>query len=296
MSQGKRVSSKSMKAGAYAEPSDAPARASVGLRPGVTRWLVALPLPVMIFALIVKTVLIDIDAALVLLGAVALQLAGIGLIRRGLSVRRSGGVEAALNAPGPVLGAGWIALALALFLASLAGPAGLLQALGVAAFGGLGLGLALFTATGVADATGPAKVAGIDMAQLRKQLAEAHDYVKRMRAGGARLSSTADQKQVTRIADHAEGVLEGILADPGDIRRARRFMATYLERAATSVEQFAEAEARGKADAHRTDFNATLDVIETAFHDQKQRLDAEDSIDLEVQLDVLRKQMEREGL
>ena len=73
-------------------------------------------------------------------------------------------------------------------------------------------------------------------------------------------------------------------------------MATYLERAATSVEQFAEAEARGKADAHRTDFNATLDVIETAFHDQKQRLDAEDSIDLEVKLDVLRKQMEREGL
>ena len=47
---------------------------------------------------------------------------------------------------------------------------------------------------------------------------------------------------------------------------------------------------------HRADFNATLDVIEKAFNDQKQRLDAEDSIDLEVQLDVLRKQMEREGL
>ena len=91
-------------------------------------------------------------------------------------------------------------------------------------------------------------------------------------------------------------MLEGILADPGDIRRARRFMATYLERAATSVEQFAAAETKGKADGHRADFNATLDVIEKAFNDQKQRLDAEDSIDLEVQLDVLRKQMEREGL
>ena len=60
--------------------------------------------------------------------------------------------------------------------------------------------------------------------------------------------------------------------------------------------KFAAAETKGKADGHRADFNATLDVIEKAFNDQKQRLDAEDSIDLEVQLDVLRKQMEREGL
>jgi hypothetical protein len=73
-------------------------------------------------------------------------------------------------------------------------------------------------------------------------------------------------------------------------------MATYLERATTSVEQFVEAESKGKAQAHRSDFNATLDVIEKSFEDQKQRLDAEDSIDLEVQLDVLRKQMEREGI
>ena len=156
----------------------------------------------------------------------------------------------------------------------------------------------LFTSTGAEQASNGLgeKVAGIDMGDLRKQLAQAHDYVKRMRTSGAQLSSSDNQAQVVRIADHAEGVLEGILADPGDIRRARRFMATYLERAATSVEQFAAAETKGKADGHRADFNATLDVIEKAFNDQKQRLDAEDSIDLEVQLDVLRKQMEREGL
>ena len=137
---------------------------------------------------------------------------------------------------------------------------------------------------------------GIDMADLRRQLAQAHGFVKQMRADGAQLSSNHDQAQVVRIADHAEGVLEGILADPGDIRRARRFMATYLERATQSVSQFVLAEAKGTASAHRTDFNATLDVIEQAFDEQKQRLDAEDTIDLEVQLDVLRKQMEREGL
>ena len=134
------------------------------------------------------------------------------------------------------------------------------------------------------------------MGNLRKQLAEGHGFGKRLRTSGATLSSTDDQAQVSRIADEAEGVLEGILADPGDIRRARRFMATYLERATTSVEDFAAAEAKGSAEPHRADFNATLDVIEKAFHEQQQRLDAEDSIDLEVQLDVLRKQMEREGL
>ncbi|MGB1146986.1 MAG: 5-bromo-4-chloroindolyl phosphate hydrolysis family protein [Alphaproteobacteria bacterium] len=295
MASGKRVSSKTLKAGAYADPAEKSTTPSVGLRPGVTRWLVALPLPIMVVALVAKTLTLDIDAAVAMLGAVALQLAGVGLVRRGLFVRRTGGVEAALNKPGPVLGVGAIALVAALFLASAVGMSSIWQAVAVAAFGALGLYLALFTSTG-ASQSGPTKVAGIDMGELRKQLAEAHAYVKRMRVGGAKLSSAADQAQVTRIADEAEGVLEGILADPGDIRRARRFMATYLERAATSVEKFADAEAKGRAEPLRTDFNATLDVIEKAFHEQQQRLEAEDQIDLEVQLDVLRKQMEREGL
>ena len=165
----------------------------------------------------------------------------------------------------------------------------------VAAFGGAGLALALFTATGATE-SGPAKVAGIDMADLRRQLATAQAYVKRMRQAGATLTRSPDKAQVVRLADLAQGVLEGILADPGDIRRARRFMATYLERATTSVEKFATAEAKGRAEPLRANFNATLDVIETAFTEQQQRLDADDQSDLEVQLDVLRKQMEREGL
>ncbi|MDA8552893.1 5-bromo-4-chloroindolyl phosphate hydrolysis family protein [Alphaproteobacteria bacterium] len=298
MSQGKRVSSKSMKAGAFAETSEKQVVPVNGLKAGLTRWLVALPLPVMVLALLIETVSADIFTALALLVAIALQLAGIGLVRRGLTVRQSGGVEAALNSPSTALGLGSAALVAALFLLCLSGPAGPLQAIGVAALGAIGLWLALFTSTGAEQASNGLgeKVAGIDMGDLRKQLAQAHDYVKRMRTSGAQLSSSDNQAQVVRIADHAEGVLEGILADPGDIRRARRFMATYVERAATSVEQFAAAETKGKADGHRADFNATLDVIEKAFNDQKQRLDAEDSIDLEVQLDVLRKQMEREGL
>ncbi|MAV47796.1 MAG: hypothetical protein CBC49_006725 [Alphaproteobacteria bacterium TMED89] len=298
MSQGKRVSSKSMQAGAYAASSENQIEKSTRLRPGVTRWLIALPLPPMILALIVETISADIDAAVALLGAIALQLAGISLVRRGLKIRHSGGVEAALNSPLPLLILGTGALVAALFLACLAGPAGIAQAVGVAVLAGVALWLALFTATGAAMAGGGLndKVAGIDRGDLRKQLAQAHGLVKQMRASGAQLASSRDQAQVSRIADHAEGVLEGILEDPGDIRRARRFMATYLERAASSVQQFATAEATGRAEAHRADFNATLDVIEKAFDEQKQRLDAEDSIDLEVQLDVLRKQMEREGL
>ena len=111
-----------MKAGAYAEPSgSASPAASNGVKAGVARWLVGLPLPVMGLALIIETISADIDAALVLLGAIALQLAGIGLVRRGLKTRQSGGVEAALNSPSPVLGLGLAALVAALFLTCLAG-------------------------------------------------------------------------------------------------------------------------------------------------------------------------------
>ena len=104
-----------MKAGAYAEPSGSASPAgSNGVKAGVARWLVGLPLPVMGLALIIETISADIDAALVLLGAIALQLAGIGLVRRGLKTRQSGGVEAALNSPSPVLGLGLAALVAAM--------------------------------------------------------------------------------------------------------------------------------------------------------------------------------------
>jgi len=295
MASGKRVSSKSLKAGAHAEPAKTPASAGRGLRLGVVRRLLSLPLPFLVLGLIIKTLTLDIDAAVALLGAVALHLAGLGLIRQGLSTRKAGGVAAALNAPGLRLALGAGGLTAALLLAAVVGTSSPVQALAVAAFGGAGLALALFTATGATE-SGPAKVAGIDMADLRRQLATAQAYVKRMRQAGATLTRSPDKAQVVRLADLAQGVLEGILADPGDIRRARRFMATYLERATTSVEKFATAEAKGRAEPLRANFNATLDVIETAFTEQQQRLDADDQSDLEVQLDVLRKQMEREGL
>ena len=116
MSQGKRVSSKSMKAGAFAETSEKQVVPVNGLKAGLTRWLVALPLPVMVLALLIETVSADIFTALALLVAIALQLGGIGLVRRGLTVRQSGGVEAALNSPSTVLSLGSAALVAALFI------------------------------------------------------------------------------------------------------------------------------------------------------------------------------------
>ena len=281
MASGKRVSSKTLKAGAHgqAEAAGTAAVSTRGLGPGLTRWLVAVPLPVLVLGLIVKTLSADIDAAVALLAAVALHLAGLTLLRRGLALRQTGGVEAALTSPRSVLGLSTLALVAALLLAAIVGTTSLVQALAIAAFGALGLVLALFTATG-ARQSGTHKVAGIDMNDLRRQLAEAQGYVKRLRGSGAALSRAEDQSQVGRIADQAEGVLEGILADPGDIRRARRFMATYLERATTSVEKFVTAESQGRAAPLHADFKATLDVIEASFQEQRQRLEADDQIDL----------------
>ena len=80
------------------------------------------------------------------------------------------------------------------------------------------------------------------------------------------------------------------------MRRARRFLVTYLEGAERVATGYAHRHRHDRDGELESNFRRVLVTIEQTFEQQYQRLLAHDLRDLDVQIEVLEQQMRREGL
>ncbi len=85
-------------------------------------------------------------------------------------------------------------------------------------------------------------------------------------------------------------------ADPRDLTQARRYLGVYLRGARDATDKFAAYYARaGDADARR-DYLAFLDDMEGGFAQRTERLMLDDRTGLDIELEVLRDRLRREGV
>jgi hypothetical protein len=99
-----------------------------------------------------------------------------------------------------------------------------------------------------------------------------------------------------RIVAQGRVVLAQIEKDPSDLRRARRFLVTYLDGTRDVVRKFKEQQ-KDLADTELAEnFRHVLDTVERVFVEQEEVLKRNETMDLEVQIEVLRTQLEREGV
>jgi hypothetical protein len=146
------------------------------------------------------------------------------------------------------------------------------------------------------------KIAGL------KATAEALD---RQTAGFARHETkpplapqvTAIAAKILRVAELAQRVVDLVRQDPSDLNQARRFFVTYLDQVSQVSDKFRlyADQARDLGQYQRLAdlsgaYQRVLDTIEAACHEQIERLQAHDLMDLEVQIEVLQTQLDREGL
>ena len=91
-------------------------------------------------------------------------------------------------------------------------------------------------------------------------------------------------------------MLAQIEKDPSDLRRARRFLVTYLDGTRDVVRKYQEQQ-QDLADTELAEsFRHVLDTVERVFAEQEDVLKRNETMDLEVQIEVLRTQLEREGV
>lgn len=126
------------------------------------------------------------------------------------------------------------------------------------------------------------------------QLAEQKIFA--IEQASSNINQSEMNQRLTRIISLARDILAEIARDPDDLRRARKFLNTYLDGAQRVVTGYAQAHSDGRSHPLEANFRRILVSIEEVFGQQYQRLLENDLRDLDVQMEVLETQLKHEGL
>lgn len=180
----------------------------------------------------------------------------------------------------------------------------------LAAQGAAGHGLAVSTVFGLLAATGfhlvyrlpplrlraalPRPIVG-DKA-LRKTLREAERRILAIDKAALRLGNQELEQRLTRIAGQGRAILDLIAARPQDRFRARKFLNVYLEGAERVASHYARTHRLARPPVLEQNFRTVLAEVEAVLERQLAQLAEQDVFDLDVQIEVLRQQLKREGI
>jgi hypothetical protein len=131
---------------------------------------------------------------------------------------------------------------------------------------------------------------------LQQALAQAERRILAIDKAAASLGNRELEQRLQRIAGQGRAVLEQIAARPGERFRARKFLNVYLEGAERVASRYAKTHRLSRGRELEQNFRNVLDEIERVFGRQLEQLAEHDVFDLDVQIEVLRRQLEREGI
>ena len=131
---------------------------------------------------------------------------------------------------------------------------------------------------------------------LRQALAQAEGRILAIEKAALRIGNRELGQRLQRIAGQGRAVLDQIVARPEERFRARKFLNVYLEGAERVASRYARTHRLVQGRDLEQNFRNVLVDIEAVFGRQLGRLAESDVFDLDVQIDVLRKQLEREGI
>lgn len=131
---------------------------------------------------------------------------------------------------------------------------------------------------------------------LSKTLGEAERQLIEIETSAASLRNAELSARLGRIATEGRAILELIAERPSDLYRARRFLQVYLEGVHQVTAGYARTHGRAGSPELEQNFRAVLITVEESFREQRERLLRTDLMDLDVRIEVLKKQLEHEGI
>ena len=183
---------------------------------------------------------------------------------------------------------------------------------------GAGLGLAGFAGFGMPDgaifalfgaglhffAFGPDPMRdkgaeGIDQMQsdrVARAVDEAEKHLSAMSEAIKRAREPQLERRVDAFQAAARKMFRTVENDPRDLVAAKRYMGVYLLGAKDATVRFADLYAQSKNQEARNDYVALLDDLETSFADRTQKLLSDDKSGLDIEIEVLRERLAREGV
>ena len=132
--------------------------------------------------------------------------------------------------------------------------------------------------------------------EVRQTIDEAEVTISSIEQSAREIRNFEFTKRIRRICEIARDILTMLEEDPGDIRRARKFLNIYLDGAQKVTEGYAKTHQHQPSQKLEQNFHNVLETIETVFDEQKDNLLANDVFDLDVQMEVLATQLRKEGV
>lgn len=254
-----------------------------------TNLLFAAPIPFAIKAFFAEPVLM----AQYLLAFGALMLAA-WLTREGLKAEDAYNVRKIAKPP---------AIPRKMFASALMGVG--LAIVGIAGFGLIeavifaALGAGLHAASFGIDplkAKGTAEHGDFQTERVAKVVDEAEDYLTAMRSTIQSLGDRRLSDRVDRFITTARGLCRRVEDDPRGLTGARKYLGVYLVGARDATVKFVDLYRNRQDSAARADYEALLDDLEQSFAQRTEKMLLEDRSDLDIEIEVLRERLEREGV
>lgn len=234
------------------------------------------------------TLAISILAFLLLIGAS-------WLTRRGVEQEEEYNASTLAAKPAPLKKAGMIFTAIAAFVITWGlNNYVLIVALVFAAFAALGY----YLYYGL-DPTGEKikePLGGYSTEELVEILKEADDKILDIEHQRIKLGPGELNERLGKITSLARDVLETLERKPRELRNARRFLNVYLDGAQRVVGDYTRMHGKTDAGFLEDSFREVLVTIEDTFKSQREKLMADDVLDLDIQIEVLKKQLEEDGI
>lgn len=136
----------------------------------------------------------------------------------------------------------------------------------------------------------------VDVKLIETTLSEAEAKILAIEQANSGITCPELTHRLERIADQSRNILDVLVDNPKVIRRARKFLNTYLEGARRVAEGYARTHSKANSQELDANFRNVLVTIEDVFQEQHQKLLENDVLDLDVEIEVLKTQLEREGV
>lgn len=140
---------------------------------------------------------------------------------------------------------------------------------------------------------------GIDQMQsdrVARAVDEAESHLSSMADAIKRAREPALERRVETFQATARKMFRTVENDPRDLVAAKRYLGVYLLGAKDATVRFADLYAQSKNAEAKTDYLALLDDLETSFTDRTQKLLLDDKSGLDIEIEVLRERLAREGV
>ncbi len=131
--------------------------------------------------------------------------------------------------------------------------------------------------------------------RVAKAVEKAEKIIAQISSAAARIGDAGIESRVNDLISAADKMLRVVEEDPRDLTSARKFMTVYLMGARDATMKFADIYSRNQNQDARNEYETLLKDLQASFEGKKQALLQDDHTDLDVEIEVLRERLQREG-